>query len=274
MNLVSADYTSIENRVLAWLAGEEWKLEAFRAFDRKEGPDLYKVAAAGIYGVPIDQIDDDKRTIGKVAELALGFGGGVKAFQKMASNYRVEVPDAQAEEIKVSWRKKHPATTRFWYALEKSAIDAVENPGTVVTCGRFSFRVGGSFLWLRLPSGRSLCYPYPSVVEREVPWGGTRPGVSYKGVDSFTRKWTDCSAYSGLLAENVTQAVARDVMAEAMLRLDEEGYRIVGTIHDEVVAETTDTTIDRFLAIMTELPSWAEGLPLAAGGWIGGRYRK
>lgn len=274
--LIAADFSNIEGRVLAWLAGEQWKCDAFSAFDRGEGPDIYRLAYARAFGIPVGGVDDDGRQVGKVMELALGYQGGVGAFQTMAVGYRVSVSDERADEIKVAWRDAHPAIVQFWWDLDRAAQQAVQAPGIVYRVGALAFRRAGSFLFLRLPSGRTLCYPYPRVADREVPWGGTRPAVVYKGVDSYTRRWQDCWAYGGLWAENVTQAVARDVMAEAMGRVEAAGYPVVLTVHDEVVSEINCDfgSLSEFEALMVELPSWADGLPVAAKAWSAERYRK
>ena len=315
--LVAADFSNIEGRVLAWLAGEEWKLDAFRAFDAGTGHDLYKITAGGILDKPPEDVTKDERqSHGKVPELALGFAGGPGAFQAMARGYGVDigasfdvllrtVPEAvekaekawhargkrsgmaerawvSAETVKIRWRQKHPATTAFWWNLQDAALEALDSPGSTVPCGPVKFRKAGSFMFLQLPSGRALCYPYPKPAIKEMPWDGDdgqpamRRVFSYKGVDSYTRKWSDCYAYGGLWAENVTQAVARDILAEAIVRLEERNYPVVLTVHDECVSEVPlgFGTVDEFCAIMTENPAWLGNCPVTATGWEGPRYKK
>jgi DNA polymerase len=275
--ILAADFANIEGRVLAWLAGEHWKLKAFSDYDHGRGHDIYHLTAGKVLGKDPSAITKDERQVsGKVPELALGFQGGVGAFQSMAHNYGVKIPDERAEEIKVAWREEHPQTCQLWYELESAAKNAVRNPGKVFYVEYVAFRVSGSFLWMRLPGGRSLCYPYPCIKPKETPWGEKRDSVSYKGVDSYSRKWGDCYAYGGLWAENATQAVARDVMRDAMFRLEAAGYPVILTVHDEIVSEVPIGvgSVSEFERLVTTIPEWADGLPVAAKAWEADRYRK
>lgn len=280
--LYAADFSNIEGRVLAWLAGEHGKLDAFRDFDNKTGPDLYKVAAGSIYGVGVAEVSKEQRQIGKVSELACGYQGGVGAFQTMAHTYGVKIADELAEKIVKAWRTANPAIKQYWWDLESACFDAVSSPGSLMTCRGVKFKVVGSFLWLQLPSGRALCYPYPTIQWKEMPWTDDdgRPVrkqvVAYKGVNSYTRKWETIYTYGGKLAENITQAVARDVMAEAMVRVEAAGYPVILTVHDEIVSEAPSDfgSLAEFERLMTVLPDWATGLPVAVGGFKAERYRK
>ncbi len=291
--IVAADFTSIEGVVLPWLAGEQFKLDAFRQYIAGKGPDMYLVAASGIYGIPVEKMSKkthpEERQIGKVAELACGYGGGVGAFQTMASGYGVAVTDEKAESIKSAWRAAHPNVVQFWWDLEAAAIDAVNAPGQVVAVRGCKFKVVGSFLWCQLPSGRSLCYPYPKTMWLPTPWGQEKEMLTFRTTPNIsnakkivhsdksnTGKWARISTYGGMLAENVTQAVARDLLAEAMMRLDANGYPIILHVHDEAVAEVPENfgSVKEFEQIMAELPPWAKGLPVAASGFEGPRYRK
>ena len=271
-DLMTLDFTSIEARVLAWLAGDEKVLNVFRG----DGL-VYELAASGIYNVPMAEVTKQQRLIGKISTLALGYGGGKVAFKNMAKNYGVSIAESKAEEIKVAWRKDNPKTVQYWTDLETAAIDAVQKPGRKFSVGKVIFMKAGSFLWCRLPSGRSLCYPYPVIKDKETPWGEMRPALHFKGVDSMSGyKWTELDTYGGKLAENITQAVARDILAEAVVRVHKTEMPIVMHVHDEIVVEVPEGTGDlkMFEMIMTESPNWAYGLPIAGEGWIGKRYRK
>lgn len=316
--LIAADYANIEGRVLAWLAGEAWKLEAFRKFDTvighdakgkpiTAGPDLYKLAASAIFGTPVDQVTEAERQIGKTSELACGYMGGVGAFQTMAANYNVVVSDEQADEIKTAWRDANPAIVSFWRATDDAAIAAVTSPGTVVDCGPVRFAVAKNFLWCKLPSGRRLCYAAPrlksmmsvtlkdgtwfrfpadkvdfnkryqaAVTADEVERVSYGKSVRFWGVDSLTKRWTEQYGYGGLWTENITQAVARDVMCEGMLRLDAAGYHIILSVHDEVVCEEDDAfgSVAEVESILCEIPAWLVGCPVTAKGYRARRYKK
>lgn len=287
--IVAADLANIEGRVLAWLAGEHWKLQAFRDFDAGVGHDLYKVAAGGILNkAPGDVTKGERQNTGKVSELAFGFQGGYGAWMKFAKGEAAEYSRAKIDGIKDGWREKHPAIKAFWYAMEDAAVDAVRNRGSTTAVGPIRFKQAGSFLFMKLPSGRFLCYPYPEVREFDVPWGGTKAGLTYFSTIDVSKKakivpddknsglWARIKTYGGMLAENATQAVARDVLADAMPRLEVAGYPIILTVHDEVVTEPEvgHGSVGEMEAIMCDLPEWAAGLPVAAEGFEGERYRK
>ena len=280
-DLIGGDFANIEGRVLAWLAGEQWKLDAFRSYDEGTGPDLYLLAYAKGFHKTIDEAKPF-RQVGKVMELALGFQGGVGAFQQMAKTYNVVVPDAQADQLKNAWRGIHPAIVQFWYDIENAAMDAMYGNGATFSAGapgrQVTFKQSGSFLWCRLPSGRVLCYPYPKIKNRETPWGEMKPQIHYMTVDGVSNKWVETHTYGGKLAENCTQAVARDLLAAAMLRVEAAGCPIVLHVHDEIVGEIKETTparaIDEFKRLMAETPAWASGLPVAVEAFRRRRYGK
>ena len=286
-DLVAVDFSAVEARVLAWLAGQDDVLDAFRNRE-----DIYKLAASRIYRVPKEQVDKQQRQIGKVATLALGYQGSVGAFQSMARNYNVKRPDSEVEEIRDAWRAAHPRIVGYWYDLERAAISAMKGKGpfAVGPAGRqVVYKKAGSFLWCRLPSGRVLCYPYPELRTVTTSWGEDKEALTYMTVVSNPKAkiiedpnskgtWKRTATYGGSLAENVTQAVARDLLAEALCRFNDAGLATVMHVHDEIVAEiaTSEDTdaLSKIEALMAVVPNWANGLPLAAEGWRGPRYRK
>jgi DNA polymerase len=270
-DFIAADWNAIEARVLAWLAGEEKILEVFRTHGK-----IYELAAADIFRKPLSEITEEERQIGKVAILALGYQGGKGAFQAMAKVYGVKVTNNRAEEIKVAWREANPAIKRFWYALEDAAMSAVMHPGKIFSARAIKYLVKGSFLLCQLPSSRVLCYPYPKIESVETPWGAMKDAITFMGEDTDTHQWMRLKTYGGSLAENVTQAVSRDVLAECLPQLENKGYPVVFHVHDEAVTEPPKGfgSVAEVEEIMSRPPLWAPGLPLKAKGWRGHRYKK
>ena len=324
--LVIADLSNIEGRMLAWLAGEQWKLKAFAAFDTfkldgagypipdgkgdwlRHGADLYKLAYARSFNVDPAAATGQKRQIGKVMELGLGYEGGVAAFLTFAAVYQMdlaELADAvhstapkdvlakaygmwewaerkkrtlglernvyvACEALKAMWRSAHPATTALWAAASDGVKAAIENPGVTFDIGpRLKAQRDGAWLRIRLPSGRYLCYLQPRVADDGQ--------ISYMGVNQYTRQWARLKTYGGKLIENATQAAARDVMASSMPRVEEHGFEIVLTVHDELITEAEDRDLwnpARLAALMSTRPAWAPDVPLAAAGFETDRYRK
>lgn len=273
--LIVSDLSGIEGRVLAWIAGEEWKLKAFRDYDRGHGFDTYINAYSKSFNVPPEEVlhnyehgDKSMRQIGKVQELALGYQGSVGAFVKMAAIYGVSLPEEEVLEIVKAWRKAHPAVKSFWYDIEKACKEAIWSPGDGFRVRDISILSSDDWLRIRLPSGRYLCYPDARVEEGK---------ILYEGKDQYTRKWTTLDTYGGKLTENIVQAVARDVLAEGLLLAEAKGYLPCLHIHDEIIAEVPDApewTVEGLSAIMATNPAWSLGLPLAAAGFETKRYRK
>lgn len=299
--LIGGDFSNVEGRGLAWLAGEEWKLKAFRDFDAGEGPDVYCASYAKTFNVPVDAVGSAERQIGKVIELACGYQGGVGAFQTMAKLYNVVVEDTVADEAKVAWRLAHPRIKSYWYKLQEAAIAAVNDPAKMYVAGapgrQVKFKKSGSFLWCLLPSARVLCYPYPEIhhddygpkltyktVPSPLEYGvynkAKQEGRAYNGalVDApgNSRLWCRTSTYGGKLAENINQGICRDVLTDCMLRLEAAGYPVVMHIHDEPVVEGNFAEPDRQKVeqIMRQQPLWAPDLPISAECWIAPRYQK
>jgi DNA polymerase len=307
--LVIADLSNIEGRMLAWLAGEEWKLQAFRDFDAGIGEDLYKVAYARSFRVDAASVGKGvKRQIGKVQELMLGYEGGVGAFITGAATYGFDVEElgrtayetipawalAEATEfhewairqkrptfglsatafvvcdsLKRMWRAAHPNVVSLWRQVQDTCIEAVQAPGQTFECRRLKVRRDGAWLRISLPCGRrALCYPQPRVDEGK---------LSYMGVNQYTKQWSRIGTYGGKLVENVTQAAARDVLADGLVAAEAAGYAVVQHTHDEIVTETPDApdyTAQGLAHLMCANSPWAERLPLAAAGFETYRYRK
>lgn len=308
--LVISDLASIEGRVLPWLAGEQSELDAYAAYDLGAGPDIYKLTYGRAFRINPDLVTKAQRQIGKVMTLMLGFQGSVGAFLTGAATYGIDLtalatgledalPDQMREKGENSWewaikekrtfdlekevyvvcraltemwRVAHPRTVSFWADLQNAAANAIESKDVAYTAGRITARRQGAWLRLLLPSGRSLCYVAPRVIEED-----GSPVISYLGQDQYTRKFRRLRTFGGRLVENVTQAVARDVMAANMPRIEDAGYEIVLTCHDEIISEAEDT--EQFSAaelsrLLATNPVWSDGLPLAAGGFETYRYRK
>lgn len=305
--LVVSDLSNIEGRVLAWLAGEQWKINAFYDFDAGQGQDLYKLSYAKSFGVQAETVTKAQRQIGKVQELALGYEGGVGAFINFSLAYGIDLdemadnakngirPDIleQAKRaylwardnrrtyglsekayivcdaFKRSWREAHPKITEYWARLDKGVRAILAGHVESMPIGRVTIDRVNNWLRIQLPSGRYLCYPGARIDEKGK--------ISYLGQNTYTRKWERINTYGGKIAENITQAVARDVLAWSMPEVEARGFEIVLTVHDEIISEAPDTTdfsVDLLSSILSAPPEWAEGLPLAAAGFESYRYKK
>jgi DNA polymerase bacteriophage-type len=272
--LIGADFSSIESRILAWIAGEEWKLEAYRRFDATHDPrdEPYCETACRIFRVSSGSYtkDSPERNVGKTCDLAFGYMGGINAWRKFEPD---QFTDEEVKVFNTEWRTAHPAIRRLWYNVDRTALTAVRERGRVIRCGPILFKNAGAFLLLKLPSGRKLSYPQPRAVGDE-----QRQHVVF--TDNAAGQFKDCrngnGAYGGLWTENVVSGIARDLLADAMVRIEAAGYPIVLHIHDEIVAEVPEGfgSTDEFTHLMTRKPAWALDLPIAAKAWAGSRYTK
>lgn len=272
--LYVADYAAIEARVLLWLAEDEENLDVFR-----RGEDIYLSMASDIYGYPCNKADHPgERALGKVAVLGLGYQMGASKFYDTCQKFGIEIDEDMAERVVRAYREKFWLVKQLWADQEAAAIKCVKGPiGLPVRCGRLTWLKEGLFLYMILPSGRRLAYPEPAIKSKQMPWGDWREQLTYKGVNPVTRKWHSQAVYGGLIVENGTQAIARDLMACAMLRCEESGiYQPVLSIHDEMVAEADEGkgSVEDFERMMAECPEWGSDIPVAAEGWSGPRYHK
>jgi len=270
--LFCADFSSIEARVLAWIAKEMWVIRAFN-----KGLDLYKVNASEIYETPYENVTSEQRQIGKIGELALGFQGWLGAFQAMAEGYGVKLDEDRVKQIILTWRNMRPNIVALWKNLEMCAMQTVRTK-KVYSYGLLKFGIKNRFLHMRLPSGRLLSYYDPKIQLVEPPYGEKREAITFMGTNSVTRKWERQSTYGGKLTENAVQAIARDLLAEAMWRVEEARFPVVLHVHDEIISEVEENKTEKDFKIFKEamafVPEWAEGCPIKAEGWIGHRYRK
>ena len=307
--LVVSDLAGIESRVAAWLADEAWKVHGFERFDSGVGYDSYVTAYGQLFGVDPGTVTNDQRKIGKVLELSMAYGGGVGALLNMVKANGLDIEDLAvraepsvpadvlkrsqewydqleperqmldvisphawvvANALKLMWRKAHPRIAGMWQRLEAASSEAFANPDQPIAVGRVTLRRRGAWLTITLPSGRLLCYPGFRLSES---------GASYMGSASqFGNKWVRIDTYGGKTFEQICQSVARDILAHGMLLAEETGYRVVASVHDELITEVPagDSTKNaRGLSdLMSAVPHWAKGLPLAAEGFEAKRYRK
>ena len=266
---VVADFSAIEARVIAWLAGEKWRMDVFA-----DGGDIYCASASKMFGVPVEKhgINGHLRQKGKIAELALGYQGSIGALKAMGAD-KLGLSDEELQEIVNSWRKASPRIKQLWYDVDTAAIEAVRESRAVTLHHGVAFSYRKGILFLRLPWGRKLAYARPKIeVEPEF----DREGLTYEGSEQTSGKWTRLRTYGGKLVENIVQAIARDCLAVAMTRLEAEGYRIVMHIHDEVVIECPADAcdLDNVCRIMGRPIDWAKGLILTADGYITDYYKK
>lgn len=306
--LVVSDLSNIEGRFAAWASQETWKCNAFAQYDNGIGEDLYKVAYAKAFNIDAKAVTKDQRQIGKVMELMLQYEGGVGAFITGALTYRIDLNDMadkalqsipseiydEAEKylafcererrptfglsretfiacdsLKRMWRKAHPQISSIWGELKEAMTMAVLNEKTNFPVRRFTVRRDGTWTRIRLPSGRVMCYPQLRIDDTGQ--------LSYAGINPYTRQWGRIKTYGGKLLENLTQGGSLDVFANSWKPVDDADYRIILRVHDELITEAPNTpefTVEGLSKLLSTPPQWADGLPLAAGGFEGQRYRK
>ena len=274
-HFVVSDFSAIEARVIAWLAGEEWRMEVFKTHGK-----IYEASASQMFGVPINTIAKGEenyhlRAKGKVAELALGYQGSVGALTAMGAA-DMGLTDEEMKDIVDRWRKSSKRIVELWYALENAAVEVLETgePQTIkcVKLAReYDFIYGQDFFTIALPSGRKLFYPKPFLKENQ--FGQMQ--MHYMGINQTTKKWEVIPTYGGKLTENIVQAIARDCLTETLLRIKAKGWPIVFHVHDEVILDVPmSVELDEVIKTMTEEISWAKGLILNAAGFTGSYYMK
>ena len=263
---IVADFSAIEARVIAWLAGEQWRLEVFEG-----GGDIYCASASKMFHVPVEKHGQNShlRQKGKIAELALGYGGAVGALTAMGA-LEMGLAEEELPPLVRQWREANPHIIRLWAQVEDAAMTAAREKARV-RLGRLTFHCRSGMLFITLPSGRKLCYVKPRIQTNR--FGGD--GLTYEGVGEG-KKWTRIETFGGKLTENIVQATARDLLAEAMLRLRDAGLEIVMHVHDEAVLEVPigHSGVEEVCALMAEAPAWADGLPLRADGYECEFYKK
>lgn len=262
-----SDFSAIEARVIAWYAGEKWRLQVFETHGK-----IYEASASQMFNVPIESIGKGSplRQKGKVSELALGYQGGAGALKAMGA-LDMGIDESELKGLVDSWRRANPNIVEFWYAVQEAAIQTVKTRQVNHTHGLKFYMFKGA-LMIELPSGRSLSYLKPKL--RKNRWGSEV--IVFKGQDSVNRKWTDIDTYGGKLVENIVQATARDLLAVSLVRLEKEGYEVVAHVHDEIIVEVPKGS--RALAdiedIMSQPVKWAEGLSLDSDGFVSEFYMK
>ena len=266
---IIADFNSIEARVIAWLAGEKWRMEVFNSHGK-----IYEASASQMFRVPLEEITKESplRQKGKIAELALGYQGGKGALLALGA-LKMGLSEEDLHPIVTAWRNSNPNIVKLWNTMERTAISAVRD--NVTNSLQFGIEISceGGILFVKLPSGRKLCYLRPRIDYNN---SFKRPVLSYEGLEQTTKQWSRINTYGGKLVENIVQAVARDCLAEAMMRLESRGYKIILHIHDEVVLDVpygfgSDKEVQ---SIMAEPVCWAKGLPLRAEAFECEHYRK
>ena len=272
---VDVDFSSIENRVGVYLAGQNDKVALFR-----KGLDEYKVfAAESLYRVPYDEVTKEQRQVSKSAVLGAMFGQGAKGLVKYAEGMGVKLSEVQAKGAVDNYRASYARVKNLWAACEAAAIDAVQNPGMGFFAGtKIKLKTAKNVLWMQLPSGRLICWQRPELELLTTPWGTEKLGVTVHSQNTYSRQWNRNVLIGSSIFQSAVQGTARDCLAVAMLNLEKAGYEVINSIHDEVLLlveeQNGESALADVIKIMTTPPTWAPDFPLAAEGWYGNRYRK
>ena len=262
---IDCDFSAIEARVIAWLADEKWRQDVFA-----QNGDIYCASASQMFGVPVKKHGEngELRQKGKIAELALGYGGGTGALKAFGAD-KMGLTEADMCEIVEKWRNSSPNICGLWRGVENAARRAIARPGRRIACRHgVEFRVVDDIMFITLPSGRRIAYQHPTIDDED--------SITYMGVNQTSRKWSTIGTWGGKLVENIVQAIARDCLAVAMTRLDAAGYKIVMHIHDEMVADMPEDegSLAEVEKIMSQPIDWAPGLILNAEGWEDRYFKK
>ena len=272
---VDVDFSSIENRVGVYLAGQKDKVELFR-----KGLDEYKVfASESLYHVPYDDVTKDMRQVSKSAVLGAMFGQGAKGLVKYAEGMGVKLSEPMAKNAVDNYRSSYAKVKELWAKCESAAIQAVENPGNPFRAGdKLVLKAAKDALWMQLPSGRLICWQRPQLELLTTPWGAKKLGVTVHSQNTYTRQWSRNALIGSSIFQSAVQGTARDCLAVAMINLEKAGYEVINSIHDEVLLlveeQSAESALSDVMRIMTTPPTWAPDFPLAAEGWINKRYKK
>jgi DNA polymerase len=271
--LMWVDYASVEARGVAWLAGQKDLVSLFSANGK-----IYEEMASKVFNVPVQDIgkDSKERFIGKTVVLGCGYSMGALRFRQQCAAMGTDIDEELAQRAVDAYRQGYSMIPALWRGLNKACIASVENMGTITNYETIQFLADKDWLVVRLPSSRKLFYRTPRIIQVSGPFGN-RPNIEYMSVNSFTKKWQWERTFGGKLTENIVQGLCRDLIADAMLRLDRSGYEVIASVHDEVICEVPvdgHYTLDEMTKLMCELPDWATGFPLSAEGKEGKRYGK